>query len=44
MIKDLVLKAGFLEGWRGLVISGLAGYYSWLKLWRLRKLNRRRPK
>ncbi len=43
VIKDLVLKAGFLEGWRGFVISGLAGYYSWLKFWRLRKLNRRRP-
>jgi len=43
VIKGLILKAGFLEGWRGFVISGMAGYYSWLKFWRLRQLNRRPP-
>ena len=40
MIRGLILKAGFLDGWRGFVITGLAGYYSWLKCWRLRRLGR----
>ncbi|MCB9871172.1 MAG: glycosyltransferase family 2 protein [Planctomycetes bacterium] len=35
--KSLVVKLGFLDGWRGLLISGLAGYYDWLKYWRLRQ-------
>jgi glycosyltransferase involved in cell wall biosynthesis len=39
--KSLFLQGGFLEGWRGFVIAGLGGYYSWLKCWRLRRLNRR---
>jgi len=39
--KSLVLKGGFLEGWRGFVLGGLGGYYAWLKAWRLRQLNRR---
>ncbi|MHC4512093.1 MAG: glycosyltransferase family 2 protein [Planctomycetota bacterium] len=43
VIKGLILKGGFLDGWRGFVISGLAGYYSWLKCWRLRQLNKRSP-
>lgn len=41
MAKSLFLQGGFLEGWRGFVIGGLGGYYSWLKCWRLRQLNRR---
>jgi glycosyltransferase involved in cell wall biosynthesis len=39
--KSLFLRGGLLEGWRGFVIGGLGGYYSWLKCWRLRRLNRR---
>lgn len=39
--KSLIFQGGFLEGWRGFVIGGLGGYYSWLKCWRLRQLNRR---
>ncbi len=35
--KSLVLKRGFLDGWRGVVISAMAGYYDWLKYWRLRR-------
>lgn len=41
MFKSLVLKRGFVDGWRGLVISGMAGYYDWLKYWRLRREWRR---
>jgi glycosyltransferase involved in cell wall biosynthesis len=37
VFKSLVLKRGFLDGWRGLVIGGMAGYYDWLKYWRLRR-------
>ncbi|MEM7202490.1 MAG: glycosyltransferase family 2 protein [Planctomycetota bacterium] len=40
MFKSLVLKRGFLDGWRGFLISGLAGYHSWLKYWRLRRVAR----
>lgn len=40
--KSLLVQGGFLEGWRGFVIGGLGGYYTWLKCWRLRALNRRR--
>ena len=41
VIKSLVLKRGFLDGWRGFVIAGMAGYYDWLKYWRLRREWRR---
>lgn len=34
-VKSLLLKRGFLDGWRGLLIATLAGYYDWLKYWRL---------
>ena len=34
-LKSLVLKRGFLDGWRGLLVATLAGYYDWLKYWRL---------
>ncbi len=41
VFKGLLLKVGFLDGWRGLVICGMAGYYNWLKCWRLRQLNKK---
>ncbi len=34
-VKSLVLKRGFLDGWRGFVIAAMAFYYDWLKYWRL---------
>lgn len=34
-LKSLVIKVGFLDGWRGLVIAWMAGYYDALKYWRL---------
>jgi hypothetical protein len=37
VVKSLVLKRGFLDGWRGFVIAGLSGYYDWLKYRRLRQ-------
>lgn len=37
-IKSLVIKRGFLDGWRGFVIAGMAFWYDLLKYWRLRKL------
>lgn len=36
--KSLVLKRGFVDGWRGLLIAGMAAYYDWLKYWRLLRL------
>ena len=41
-IKSLVLKRGFLDGWRGFVIAAMAFYYDWLKYWRFRKVCRAR--
>lgn len=35
LIKSLLLKRGFLDGWRGFVIAGMAAYTDWLKYWRL---------
>lgn len=37
VLKSLVLKAGFLDGWRGFVLAGMAGYYDLLKYSRLRR-------
>lgn len=34
--KSLLVKRGFLDGWRGFVIAALAAYYDWLKYRRLR--------
>jgi hypothetical protein len=34
-VKSLVLKAGFLDGWRGFVIAAMAAYTDWKKYWRL---------
>lgn len=40
-VKSLLLKRGFLDGWRGFVIAALAAYTDWLKYWRLWRLPRR---
>eukprot|EP00904_Undaria_pinnatifida_P001949 jgi/Undpi1/11755/HiC_scaffold_37.g14050.m1 len=42
-LKSLILKVGFVDGWRGFVIATMAGYYDWLKYWRLRRLKARPP-
>lgn len=42
-IKSLILKRGFLDGWRGFLIAGMACYYDFLKYWRLRRLWRQAP-
>jgi glycosyltransferase involved in cell wall biosynthesis len=42
MLKSLLLKRGFLDGWRGFVIAGMAFHYDWLKYWRLRGLWKQR--
>lgn len=34
-VKSLILKGGVLDGWRGLVVAGMAAWYDWLKYWRL---------
>lgn len=34
-IKSLVLRVGFLDGWRGIVCAALAARHTWLKYWRL---------
>ncbi|MFY9344295.1 MAG: glycosyltransferase family 2 protein [Planctomycetota bacterium] len=39
-VKSLVLKAGFLDGWRGFVIAAMAAYTDAKKYWRLRRLLR----
>lgn len=33
--KSLLLKRGFLDGWRGLLIAAMAAYTDWKKYWRL---------
>ena len=47
-MKSYVLRAGFLEGWRGLVVAGMASYSVWLKYAllreaQLRALHKERP-
>lgn len=37
-VKALLLKRGFVDGWRGLLIAVMAFYYDWLKYWRLRRV------
>jgi glycosyltransferase involved in cell wall biosynthesis len=39
-VKSLVLKLGFLDGWRGFVIAAMAAWTDWLKYWRLLRLPR----
>lgn len=41
-VKSLLLKVGFLDGWRGFVIAAMAAYTDWLKYWRLWRLPRQR--
>ena len=41
VIKSLVLKLGFLDGWRGFLIAGMAAYGDWKKYWRLMHTPRR---
>src|SRR5690606_3475845 len=33
--KSLLLKLGFLDGWRGWLVATMAAYTDWLKYWRL---------
>jgi glycosyltransferase involved in cell wall biosynthesis len=40
-VKSLLVKLGVLDGWRGIVCAVLAGWYDWLKYWRLFRLPRR---
>lgn len=42
LVKHLVVKRGFLDGWRGLLIGAMAFYYDWLKYLRLLRAGRRR--
>lgn len=42
LIKSLLLKLGFLDGWRGVWCSWLAAYSTWLKYWRAWREPRRR--
>ena len=41
-MKSLLLKRGFLDGWRGVVIASMAAYTDWKKYWRLLRLPRAR--
>lgn len=34
-VKSLLLKLGFLDGWRGLLVGSMAAYTDWKKYWRL---------
>jgi len=40
-VRSYVLRAGFLDGWRGFVVAGLAAHYVRLKYTKLRALGRR---
>jgi glycosyltransferase involved in cell wall biosynthesis len=39
-VKSLLLKRGFVDGWRGVLIAAMAAYTDWLKYWRLLRLPR----
>jgi hypothetical protein len=39
-VKSLLLKRGFRDGYRGVVIAAMAAYTDWLKYWRLFRLPR----
>ena len=41
-VKSLLLKRGFRDGWRGVVIAAMAAYTDWKKYWRLLRLPRPR--
>lgn len=34
-VKSLVLKLGFVDGWRGVLVAAMAAYTDWKKYWRL---------
>jgi hypothetical protein len=40
-LRMYVLRAGFLDGWRGLVVSGIGAFYVFLKYAKLREPWRR---
>jgi glycosyltransferase involved in cell wall biosynthesis len=42
LVKSLLVKRGFLDGWRGFVVAGMAAYTDWKKYWRLLCLPRER--
>ncbi len=42
-LRMYVLRAGWRDGWRGLVLSAVGGFYVFLKYAKLRELNRREP-
>jgi glycosyltransferase involved in cell wall biosynthesis len=42
-LRMYVLRAGFLDGWRGLLVSALGGFYVFLKYAKLRELAREQP-
>ena len=39
-MRGYVLRAGFRDGWRGLVVAAMAAYTDWKKYWRLFRLPR----
>lgn len=41
-VRMYVLRAGFLDGWRGLLVSALGAFYVFLKYAKLRELSRQR--
>ena len=38
-VKSLLLKLGFLDGWRGFLVASMAAYTDWKKYWRLLRNN-----
>ncbi len=40
-LKSYLLRGGFLEGWRGMLVAGMASYSVWLKYALLRERQRR---
>ena len=40
-VKSLLLKLGFLDGWRGFTVAAMAAYTDWKKYWRLMRQPRR---
>lgn len=40
-VKSLLLKLGFLDGWRGFAVAAMAAYTDWKKYWRLMRQPRR---
>jgi hypothetical protein len=39
-VKSLLLKLGFLDGWRGFLVATMAAYTDWKKYWRLMRTKR----